>query len=350
MNPSRWCADVAGSDREKCFHSTRRNCTKGSHNYYNSLRPTRKPQGRLLNLQVPQLALLLIQHYCCCVKPTVTDGNPAIIYCNSLCATKWKQLSQSTQQSVEQITTHNSLRVMEIYCLALRNFYSLQSRSFSFVSFSLCLLILCSSPFLLTSSPNTFCSCNVSLCSTVSFFLLLFRPLPRLTLTSVPLFSSSVTQLLSSEGDDGGMLTSLVLTLHSPPLRYTWCALRGGGVCVRVITAHRCLTWCSAVWLTNSPSVGLTLPADRPQLTHCFYCLPLIFLLDHPVSPAIAGWFSDTLHSCMLLPITLLLWQMDGCMRPHTDMLASMTAGGCLYVPEITHSHMKAAPAAVKHT
>lgn len=88
-----------------------------------------------------------------------------------------------------------------------------------------------------------------------SFFY--FSILYLVTLTSVPLFSSSVTQVLSSEGDDGGMLTSLVLTLHSP-LRYTWCALRGVGVCVRVIIAHRCLTWCSAVWLTNSPSVGLT--------------------------------------------------------------------------------------------
>lgn len=232
---------------------------------------------------------------------------------------------------------------MEIYWLALRKFYSLQSRSFCFVSFSLCLLILCSSLFLLTSSPNTFCSCNVSLCSTVSF--LLFRPLPRLTLTSVPLFSSSVTQVLSSESDDRGMLTSLVLTLHSPPFRYTWCALRGGCVCVRVIIAHRCLTWCSAVWLTNSPSVGLTLPADRPQLTRCFYCLPLIFLLDRPVSPAIAGWFSDTAAPSYTPPLA------DGWMHEaHTDMLASMTAGGCLYVPEITHSHMKAAPAAVKHT
>lgn len=47
--------------------------------------------------------------------PTVTDGDPAIIHGNSLCATTWKQLSESTQGSVEQITAHNSLCIWEIY-------------------------------------------------------------------------------------------------------------------------------------------------------------------------------------------------------------------------------------------
>lgn len=111
VGSSRWCADVAGSDREKCFCSAGWNWTKRNHNYYNSPRPIHSPLTLFTKPIVSTVALLLIQHYCYCVKPTVTDGNPAIIYCNSLCATKWKQLSQSTQRSVEQITTHNSLWV-----------------------------------------------------------------------------------------------------------------------------------------------------------------------------------------------------------------------------------------------
>lgn len=48
--------------------------------------------GCSLNLYFLQLALLLIQHYCGCGKPTVTDGNLAIIYCNSLRATKMEAI------------------------------------------------------------------------------------------------------------------------------------------------------------------------------------------------------------------------------------------------------------------
>lgn len=147
--PSRWCADVAGSNRGGGvgeFPLPGWNSTRGDHNYYNSLRPIHEPLRLFTKPIVSTVAPLLMQQYCCCVKPTVTDGNPAIIYCNSLCATKWKQLSQSTQRSVEQITTHNSLWVWEIYfrrlTLSLRNSRSLQSHSLSLLFLFLCQLII----------------------------------------------------------------------------------------------------------------------------------------------------------------------------------------------------------------
>lgn len=122
---------------KKCFHSTKWNSLKRNHNCYSSPRLIHNPLMMFTKPIVSTVALLLIQHYFWCVKPTVTDGNPAIIYCNSLCATKWKQLSQSTQRSLEQITTHNSLLVWEIYflrlALSLCNSCSLQFFS-SFVS------------------------------------------------------------------------------------------------------------------------------------------------------------------------------------------------------------------------
>lgn len=66
--------------------------------------------------------LQVLPHLCCwfsasrkCGTLTRTDGNPAFIYCNSLRARKWKQLSQRTQRSGEQITTRNSLWFREIY-------------------------------------------------------------------------------------------------------------------------------------------------------------------------------------------------------------------------------------------
>lgn len=119
------------------FPFTVKTSTKADHNYCDSLRPMHDP-FMLFAKPIVSVVLLLIQHYCCCVKPTVTDGNPAIIYRNSLCATKWKQLSQSTQRSVEQITTHNSLWVWEIYflpdSLSLCNSWLLRSHSLSLSS------------------------------------------------------------------------------------------------------------------------------------------------------------------------------------------------------------------------
>lgn len=148
-----WCPQIR--QEKKSFHSTKWNSLKRNHNCYNSPRLIHNPLMMFTKPIVSTVALLLIQHYFWCVKPTVTDGNPAIIYCNSLCATKWKQLSQSTQRSLEQITTHNSLLVWEIYflrlALSLCNSCSLQFFS-SFVS-SLRLLIICSSAFSLGLNP-----------------------------------------------------------------------------------------------------------------------------------------------------------------------------------------------------
>lgn len=58
-------------------------------------------------------------------------------------ATKWKQLSQSTQQSVEQITTHNSLWLWQKYLLRPTPSLGVIHDFFYYPAhFSLCLLFL----------------------------------------------------------------------------------------------------------------------------------------------------------------------------------------------------------------
>lgn len=176
------------------------------------------------------------------------------------------------------------------------------SLSFSFVSFSFCLLIICSLPFLLATTPptpSTFCR-KVAFAAFFSFTPLSFTSSNSSLYFCLPLVSSSITQVLSSKGDDRGMLTSLVLTLHSSPLRYI-CALTGGAGS----SDH-------SPSLPDSVLCCMTdrLP-DRPWLTHCFCCLSGGSTQLPPLASYITaygrlvGWLPDTMHSCMLIPITL---------------------------------------------
>lgn len=180
------------------FPFTVKTSTKADHNYCDSLRPMHDPFMLFAKPIASTVVLLLIQHYCCCVKPTVTDGNPAIIYHNSLCATKWKQLSQSTQRSVEQITTHNSLWVWEIYFLPDSLSLCVTHGYYDPTLFLLAPLLLLLLAFLVGRNPvHTRSACSLYV-ATTSFFLSLFRPLTP-TSISVPLFFPPLLNNTSSE-------------------------------------------------------------------------------------------------------------------------------------------------------
>lgn len=140
----------------------------------------------------------------------------------------------------------------------------------------------------MTPLPDTFWRSNVAFVPS---------PLPSSFLSSTSL-PPPITQVVSSEGDDRGMLTSPVLTLHSAPLRYI-CALTGGR---RGRVTDGLHDWHGHV--TNW------------QADHClaaFCCLAGCSANLPPPSRCVAGhgrlapW-----HCRTLLPITLLLWWTEG--------------------------------------